>query len=189
MVSRTLSRLSRYNRPYFEEQGQEVLRKIDMIDFEAYYSRSPASGIWILEYGSKFIGLIAVDASLDSESEQTLSSNVDDPQNKAIRKQIGKKGTSSVATIRHFYIMEEYRRAFVQEDLLHFAVSHAFKDPKVKVIRAVDATYDKWKAAAFTKEGFSVEKELRRIGVLRWIVRSRELTRERWEEKQKSSSS
>ena len=94
-----------------------------------------------------------------------------------------------MAVIRHFYVLEEYRAAFVQEDLLHFAVAHAFsKDAKVKVIKAVDNNFEKWKSAALTKEGFIVEKALKRFGLLRWTVRMRELSRERWEKLQTAKS-
>jgi hypothetical protein len=175
----------RYNRPHFEEQAQEILRRPDLLDLSEYYTRSPSSGLWILEFGEKFVGLLALDASLDSMSVKTFSSNGNASQTAALRKQLSKKGTSAVATIRHFYIMEEYRPALIQEDLLEYAVSQAFsKDPKVKAIKAVDSDFEKWKAAALTKEGFVVEKELKRVGLLRWKIRSRELTRERWEQVQ-----
>lgn len=134
------------------------------------------------------MGLIALDASLDSTSNKTFASNGTAAQNVAIKKQVSKKGTSEAATVRHFYIMEEYRATFVQEDLLHYAVSQAFgKDPKVKLIKGIDSVLEPWKAGAFTKEGFVIGKELKRIGLLGWKTRSRELTRERWKELQKKS--
>ncbi|EKM61012.1 uncharacterized protein PHACADRAFT_247306 [Phanerochaete carnosa HHB-10118-sp] len=177
------------NRPSFEDEAQQVLHRQDMIDLQAYYSRSPSSGIWIFEYGSKFVGLLALDASLDAALDKTFSTNGTPAQNNAIKKQFSKKGTSQVATIRHFYVMEEYRAALAQEDLLHFAVSQAFtEDHKVKVIKGIDSDLDRWKEAAFTKCGFIVEKGLRSIGLFGWKVRSRGLTRERWQEIQKKAS-
>lgn len=174
------------NRPPFEEALNEVLRRPDMVDLQAYYSRSPSSGLYILEYGDKFVGMLALDASMDATSNKTFNSNDSPAQANAIKKQFSKKGTSEIATVRHFYIMEEYRAALVQEDLLHYAVSQAFgNDPKLRIIRGIDSDLERWKVRAFTKEGFAVEKELKRIGLLGWRFRSRELTRERWEELQK----
>lgn len=187
MSAHELTQLSRYNRPYFEEEMQHALRRPDILDLHAYYSRSPASGFWILEYGVKFVGLIAIDASLDSTLDTTVSSNGNAAQIAAVKKQTSKKGTSEVATVRHFYVMEEYRTTFMQEDLLQFAVQHTFsKDSKVKTIEAVDSTLELWAGKAMTKEGFSVEKTLKRIGILGWYTRSRVLKRGRWEQNSKA---
>lgn len=79
--------------------------------------------------------------------------------------------------------MEEYRSALMQEDLLHFAVEQAFStDRKVKKIKAVDSALQPWAGAALAKEGFATEKQLGKIGILSWAVRSRVLTREKWEQ-------
>ena len=54
-----------------------MLRRPDLADIGKYYSlRSPASGFFILEYGDKFVGFIAVDASIDSTSEETSIASV-----------------------------------------------------------------------------------------------------------------
>lgn len=50
-----------------------------------HYSLSPASGFWIVEYGDKFVGLIAIDASTEDDSTKR-------PEAK------------TTATIRHFYV-------------------------------------------------------------------------------------
>ena len=155
-----------------------------MYQVEPYYSRSPASGVWILEYGQKFVGLICVDASMDSLSEETLNdANKDDKkylQNK------WKKGTSHTANIRHFYVMEEYRPTDVQEDLLEYAVKHVFgADRTIKSIVATENTLDGWATRTYQKEGFAVEKTIGKVGALGWPLRRRVLTRKRWEEKQK----
>ncbi|KIP11990.1 hypothetical protein PHLGIDRAFT_27606 [Phlebiopsis gigantea 11061_1 CR5-6] len=169
------------NRPYFDAETQKVLHQIDILDFHAYYARSPASGFWILEYGKKFVGLIAIDASLDSTSDKTVVSNGNPSQVAAVQKETSKRGTSEVATIRHFYVMEEYRSTLMQEDLLHFAVQQTFSmDRKVKKIKAADSTLEPWGGAAMTKEGFTTEKQLGKMGILGWAIRSRVLTREKW---------
>ncbi|GJE86077.1 hypothetical protein PsYK624_021570 [Phanerochaete sordida] len=176
------------NRPSFEEAMTKVLHGPDMIDLAAYYSRSSASGLWLLEFGDKFVGLIAMDASLDATSDETFDTKATPAQIDALKKRYNKKGTSQVASIRHFYVMEEYRAALVQEDLLHYAVTQAFtKDPKVKVIKGADSELERWKVRAYAKEGFTVENALKRIGLVGWKVRFRELTREKWEELQKKA--
>lgn len=152
---------------------------------EAYYSRSPASGLWLLEFGDKFVGLIAIDASLDSQSNETLDSLQND---KKAQQRTTKKGTSSVATIRHFYVMEEYRSTYVQDDLLQHAVKQAFQSDKtVKMIRGVECTLDKWATKAYRKAGFIVEQVIAKLGILRWSVRTRVLKRSQWEESLKKS--
>ena len=49
------------------------------------------------------MGFIAVDASLNSTSEETILTGV--KSNKDL-KDFKKKGTSKIATIRHFYVQE-----------------------------------------------------------------------------------
>lgn len=186
-VSRLTQFLSRYNRPSFEARAEDVLRRPDMYQIEPYYTRSPASGVWILEYGQKFVGLICVDASMDSLSEETLNdANKDDKkylQNK------WRKGTSSTANIRHFYTMYEYRKTEVQDDLLEYAVKHAFEaDSTVKSIVATENTLDRWATRAYQKHGFAIEKSIGKMGILGWELRTRVLTRKRWEELQKKKA-
>ncbi|KAI0094651.1 hypothetical protein BDY19DRAFT_913875 [Irpex rosettiformis] len=175
-----------YNRPYFEARAEDVLRRPDMYQVEPYYARSPASGVWILEYGEKFVGLICVDASMDSLSEETLNdANKDDRkylQNK------WEKGTSHTANIRHFYAMTEYRKTGVQEDLLEYAIKHVFEtDKTVKTIVATENTLDDWTTRAYRKEGFGVDRVVGKMGILGWELRRRVLTRKQWEERQKKA--
>ncbi|KAF9044762.1 hypothetical protein BDZ89DRAFT_1058865 [Hymenopellis radicata] len=135
------------NRPYFEEQTHILLRKPDMADLCAYYAnpKRPASGFWLLEYGNTFVGLVAVDASSDDE-----------------------------ATISHFYVDEPYRAAHAQNDLLSYAVKHAFtSSPHVSVRDYVCQALD---AVAF----LPIEKEKARVGVFKWKVGMRRLNRSVW---------
>ncbi|KAI0704844.1 hypothetical protein BC835DRAFT_1261925 [Cytidiella melzeri] len=176
-----------FNRPSFEQLAENVLRRADMYQIEPYYTRSPASGVWILEYGEKFVALIAIDASVDSLSEETLNdANKDDKkylQNK------WRKGTSSTASIRHFYAMEEYRGTDIQEDLLEYAVKHVFEAEKtVKSIRATENELDSWATRAFQRQGFVIDKTVGKLGISGWKLRSRVLTRKRWEENEKKKS-
>ncbi|KAJ7706122.1 hypothetical protein B0H17DRAFT_1035808 [Mycena rosella] len=106
------------NRPYFEKLTQDVLRAPDMRDIQEYYSRSPASGFWIIDYDNRFVGLIAIDASI----EDTSSNN-------------RKATTSETATIRHFYVQEPYPAAGIQDDLLSHAIIKAPDSPLVPYAR------------------------------------------------------
>lgn len=143
----------------------------------------------MLEYSGKFVGLIAVDASLDSASNATFTSNGNAKQVEAIKKQLSKRGTAEVAVIRHFYVMEEYRVAGVQEDLLQYAVDQTFKnDSKVKVIRIVDSALSPWVGSALAKEGFVIEKTVRKIGTLGWKVQERALARDVWKQRRSSKA-
>ncbi|EPQ60773.1 hypothetical protein GLOTRDRAFT_68702 [Gloeophyllum trabeum ATCC 11539] len=124
------------NRPAFEKLTQNTLRKPDIFDIASYYSRSPASGLWILEYGQSFVGLIAVDASPDSTSEITISADTTCEFT---------SGTSAVATIRHFHVEEKYRKSGVQDDLLEHALRRTFESAeqvqKVRIVYCPLATY------------------------------------------------
>ncbi|PCH33595.1 hypothetical protein WOLCODRAFT_135209 [Wolfiporia cocos MD-104 SS10] len=163
------------NRPTFEEDTQDVLRRPDLVDIPSYYSRSASSGFWLLEYGDKFVGLIAVDASLDSTSDKGVASSMLSSAN--VRQRAGirqrklslAKGTSSVATIRHFYVEELYRQAGMQHDLLAHAVKHPFSyDENVQGIRASSSPLEPHVEEALRNVGFRVEQKSQKRGVMRW---------------------
>ncbi|KAF8922495.1 hypothetical protein CPB85DRAFT_1267829 [Mucidula mucida] len=146
------------NRPYFEEQTQIVLRKPDMADLCAYYAnpKHPASGFWILEYGDTFVGLVAVDASSDDQ-----------------------------ATISHFYVDEPYRAAHAQNDLLSYAVKHAFTSSHaVKAVVAEHVAVRDYLCRALDAAAFlPIEKVKARVGVFKWKVGMRRLNRNVWEKR------
>lgn len=151
-----------------------------MFNLSSYYTRSPSSGIWLLVYGEKFVGFIAIDASADSRDDETVTEAA--KEDKKYLQRIARPGTSAVATIRHFYVMDEYRSTAIQNDLLEFAVRNTFeKERTVKSIRAIESTLDGWAIQAYQEQGFIVDKKIGKIGVLGWDVRSRVLTREKWE--------
>lgn len=143
------------------------------MDIPKYYSRSPASGFWLLEYADKPIGLIAVDASLDSTSDKSVQPGQGNIQYT--------KGTSSTATIRHFFVEEPYREASIQEDLLEHAVLHAFDGNKtVEKIRVNDTPLKNYITKALNESGFRLEEKTERVGVLRWQNCIRSVDRARW---------
>lgn len=146
--------LKRINRPYFEEQAQEVLRAPDLRDILAHYSRDPGSGFWLFEYGDQIIGFIAVDASNNSKG--------------------------NTATIRHFYVDEPYRAANIQEDLLEQAVKRAFSDPKVQRIEAFDSPLVPYLRACLRNAGFELDHNTETIGLFRWNLGVRYLNRDDW---------
>jgi len=168
------------NRPKFEEETSQDLRRKDLVDIPSYYSRSPSSGFWILEYGDKFVGLIAVDASPDSTSDETITTSAPPTKFKDGKVKYT-KGTSKTATIRHFYVDEQYRQAGMQEDLLTHAVNRAFdSSPIVQNIRAPDTPLRAYISKALQQQGFQLERKTEKIGILRWQNSVRILNRETW---------
>ncbi|KAM5535419.1 hypothetical protein V8D89_010941 [Ganoderma adspersum] len=167
------------NRWGFEDRSAHVLRRPDMVDIPTYYSRSPSSGFWVLQYGERFVGIIAVDASLDADSDDAVA-------DKSFKKdKSGKvalaKGTAKVATIRHFFVEEQYRPAGTEDDLLEFALRHAFtSDAKVEAVRAYASPLEAYAGKSLRKHGFALERKTERVGALRWQNSIQILTRERW---------
>jgi len=174
-----------FNRPYFEDLTQKVLLRPDVNAVGLYYTRSAASGFWFLHYGKKMVGLIAIDASVDSLSDEPVTSK---PVKEAL-KLIKAKGTAHVATIRHFYIDELYRKTGIQEDLLTHAVEQAFKNGKaVETIRITVYPWASYLNGALKQAGFEfVEKGAEKFSVLGWRSSTYELSREAWETKRKGS--
>ncbi|KAI0932261.1 hypothetical protein AcV7_000586 [Taiwanofungus camphoratus] len=169
------------NRPAFEEHSQDILHRLDLVDISSYYSRSPSSGFWILEYGDKFIGLIALDASLDSLSNESVTSSVADSR-RLTKDRLSKKGTSSTATIRHFYVDEPYRAAGMQNDLLIHAVKHAFEaDKTVQNIRAVATPLKAYISTLLRQRGFQLGELTVKVGILKWQNSIRVLSRKTWQ--------
>ena len=156
--------MNRINRPYFEDQAQEVLRGSDLRDISAHYSRDPGSGFWVFEHGDQIIGLIAVDASKETDDDKSSAS----------------KSEEKTATIRHFYVDEAYRVAKIQGDLLEHAVKHAFSNPKVQRIEAFDSPLVPYIRACLRNAGFKFDRNSKTIGLLRWSLSVRCLNRDEW---------
>ncbi|KAI0669948.1 hypothetical protein C8Q78DRAFT_1154555 [Trametes maxima] len=167
------------NRWGFEDRSAHVLRRPDLIDIPAYYSRSPSSGFWILEYGDRFVGMIALDASLDAEADaQVELGTIKKDRTGQVKMS---KGTAKIATIRHFYVDEPYRLVGMQDDLLEHALEHAFSaDTKLEGVRAAESPLRRYIGDALRKHGFELEKKTERVGALRWQDSLRILNRSRW---------
>lgn len=114
-----------------------------------------------------------MDASLDATSDKTVQ---------AVKGEIQyKRGTSSVATIRHFFVEEQYREASIQQDLLEHAISHALQsDKSVQKIRVSDSPLLSYITKVLKEAGFAVEEKTGRIGILQWQQCTRSLDRGRW---------
>jgi hypothetical protein len=78
----------------------------DMQALHATYTAAP-SGLWILRFGTNFIGLVALDASAPGETVR----------------------------VRHLFVDEKYRAAGAQDDLLVFALGRAFAEARVGAVR------------------------------------------------------
>lgn len=183
MIYRPFTRL---NRPVFEQLVQDVLRGPDMSDIASYYSRSPSSGFWILDYGELFVGLIALDASHDSLSTSPTKALPKATGNK--NKNKGPKlGTAPTATIRHFYVDETYRSSGIQEDLLTHATRFAFNaDPTLKRIRAPDSPLISYIRDCLRNAGFVLEEHTKTVGAFGWKLGMRGLDREDWATRSKA---
>lgn len=168
----------RKNRSYVENTVENVLRRLDLLNLQAYYARSPASGLWLLEYGDKIIGLITVDASMDATNDATVTKEPRD----VLRAALDQKGTSPVATIRHFFAEEAYRRVKIEDDLLQFAVESTFKaEKKVKSVRALGSTLRPAILDSLRRNKFSKGDRVESVGILSWDVCWYTLERSRWE--------
>jgi GNAT superfamily N-acetyltransferase len=144
-----------------------------MVNIKSHYSRSAFSGFWILEYGEIFIGLIALDASLDAESNDLIASD---------KKFNTKKGTSRTAVIRHFHVEEQYRGIGMQKDLLDHAIQHAFSsDSTVRTIKAAESSLVPYVKECLRSAGFHLQKYTDTVGVLAWKLGERILERDDWE--------
>ncbi|KAI6162218.1 hypothetical protein EDD17DRAFT_1729142 [Pisolithus thermaeus] len=161
------------NRPYFEDATSDALHNLDVANIEEYYALSPSSGFFVLEYDGSIIGLVAIDASKNSQSNQSFK------EHNKVKEQ--KRGTSSVAVIRHFYVEELFRKSNVQDDLVAFAVRHAFNSSgDVKEIRVVTSSLLGYVQESFGKLGFRIEGITTMKGVYSWTARTMNLRKTDW---------
>lgn len=179
----------RFNRSGFDDTNQKILYSRDLVDMISYYTRSPASAFWILELGTNFVGLIAVDASTDSQTEEVITPSSAPPVKTKDGHIKYSKGTSDVATIRHFYVMEPYRKVDVQDDILAHAVSKTFNaDKKVERIEIVNSPLKAYITKALRKQGFRFDRKVGEVGLLRWQTSIWVLERKNWKSAEETST-
>lgn len=170
--------INRKNRPFVEATAEKVLRRIDLFNIQTHYARSPASGFWLLELGKRIIGLIAVDASLDATNDEPVTQQ----SKEQLKANIKKTGTSRVATIRHFFAEEEYRRVNVEDDLLEFAVESTFNgDQAVKSIRILASPLRPAVLNSLRRNKFAKGDRVETGGIQSWEVYWYTLERSQWE--------
>ncbi|KAF9270267.1 hypothetical protein L218DRAFT_952435 [Marasmius fiardii PR-910] len=161
------------NRPHFEGLAQEILKGPDIPDMVKYYARSPASAMWVLEFDGHAVGLIAVDASTDSETAEIRSLTRRDA-----------KGTSKTAIIRHFFVEEPYRKVDIQKDLLQHAVRHTLApDSKVQEVKMTCSSLTGYLQRCLKEEGFTLESQGKSLGIYRWKTGIWRLKRDRTNKK------
>jgi hypothetical protein len=163
-----------------EDAIESVLRRIDLTDIQVHYGRSPASGCWLLEIRDKIIGLIAVDASLDAANDEPATQLTEERLSASLRQ----RGTSRVATIRHFFAEEAYRRVNIEDDLLQFAVESTFGgDRKVDSIRILASPLRPAILDSLRRNKFSKGDLVGAVGISGWEVRWYTLERSQWKAK------
>lgn len=156
-----------------------------MVDIPAYYARSSASCFSILQYGDKLIGLVAVDASTDAITDRTIVKDTQFTAEESKRLLHG-KGTSGVATIRHFFSEEAYRSTGIEEDLLRHAAGSAFKDKTVQTVRISVSPFKRTLLQELVKLGFTPGEPDGKLGPFGWQWQWYTLSRSRWEKNHSS---
>ena len=151
-----------------------------MVDIPAYYARSPASGFFILQYGEKIIGLVAIDASTDATTDKPIIKDAKFTAEES-KQLLHGKGTSRVATIRHFFTEEAYRSTGIEEDLLRHAVGCAFKDAAVMTVRMAVSPFKRTLLQELNKLGFTFGDSDGKLGPFGWQWQWYTLSRSRWE--------
>ncbi|KAF8350021.1 hypothetical protein F5887DRAFT_1070254 [Amanita rubescens] len=114
-----------FNRNDFDDHAQGIIRRRDAIGFSKYYSNTPGSALWIMEYGKNF-------------GDKKKSS----------------KQANTEATIKHFYIDEPYRSTGIQEDLLAYAIRQAFETPSIETIKVEGSPLIPYVHRALLSTGF-----------------------------------
>jgi len=175
---RSLPWNNRKNRPFVEDTAEKVLRRVDLLDIQKHYARSPASGFWLLELGERIIGLIAVDASVDATNDEPVTQQAKEQ----LKRNIKKTGTSRVATVRHFFAEEAYRHVNIEDDLLQFAVESTFNgDRTVKSICMSASPLRPGILNCLRRNKFAKGDRVEAGGIQSWEVYWYTLERSQWE--------
>lgn len=164
----------RIQRTPFEALGQAALRHPDLADLGRYYARAPASGLWTLHLGERFVGLVGLDASADASFAAPESASRAEP------------ATPPAAVLRHLYVEEQYRAARAQDDLLAHALRTAFGTPGGPAsVRARTTGVQGYVEDALRRAGFVSDERAEgwagTVGLLKWRKREWTLQKTEWE--------
>jgi len=171
----------RVNRPYFEDVASDTLRRPDVADIQEYYARSPSSGFFVLEYDNRIIGLIAVDASEDFQSDKNSVKTGEIKKTIQEKKRVSSI-TSSTATICHIFVENPFRNADVQDDLVSFATDYAFTTSSdLKEIKVTTSSLLGYVQKSLRHSKFTTDEVVGRVGIYRWKMQAMSLKREQWE--------
>ncbi|KAF5377651.1 hypothetical protein D9615_005356 [Tricholomella constricta] len=166
------------NRPGFEQLVQDLLRGPDMRDIHEYYSRSPASGFYICEFGGLFVGMIALDATPEPLLDTSSPASIDAKQKSPF------KEASSTAIIRHLFVDEVYRSTGIQNDLLSHALGVAFEaNPVLHVVKASYSPLIPYVYRCLRDASFVLEENTHKVGIFGWQLGMMGLMRSDWEKK------
>lgn len=163
-----------------------------MTNVEKYYSQTPSSGFWIYDFGDNFVGLAAVDASVDALSNETPRTaqelDTSNSNSKSKNKSKTRKAEDgNTAVIRHLYVAEPYRVASAQDDLIEFVMKRVFETSNsVERIRVMPSPLSHYLERSLRKLGFEVVEQGMKVGILGWTTLVYELTRQKWEGLQKN---
>lgn len=169
---------NRKNRPFVESTAESVLRRIDLMNIETHYARSAASGFWLLQLGDRIIGMVAIDASLDATNDEPVTQQ----SKERLKASVKQKGTSRVATIRHFFAEEAFRSVNIEDDLLQFALESTFgADKAVKSVRVTASPLRPAVLESLQRNKFTRGDRVGAIGIMNWEVYWYTLERSQWE--------
>ena len=123
--------------------------------------------------------MIAIDASMDATNDEPITQETPGEQ---VTKALERKGTSRIATIRHFFAEEAYRNAKIEDDLLNFAVGETFRaNESVSTIRISASPLRPAILESLRRNGFAKGDRVDSIGMLGWEVCWYNLERSQWE--------
>ncbi|KAL1740829.1 hypothetical protein HDZ31DRAFT_76612 [Schizophyllum fasciatum] len=154
-----------FNRSHFEDHMQATLRAEDMHDLLSYYAQPPGSAFWLLEYDGDIIGLVAVKVQESPDGQ----------------------AASAFGVITHFTVIELYRPAGVQRDLLQHALRKTFEaNDRVAFVQTEEVALHPYIQQALREEGFRATDgdAVRTMGFMRWKVRNSVMTRDQWKKRQ-----
>jgi hypothetical protein len=132
------------------------------------YTSSPGSGFYILEYETRVIGILGLDASPPADSP-------DHVPNRAI--------------IRHFYVTNPYRETGVQDDLLSHALEQVFSGTsKVTSVETSYSMLNPYIKKALLDHGFKIATTKRSDLFVSWEIGTVVLQKKAWLERQSQAS-